>query len=71
MKREKERGIIGLLVVLVVGLILAKYLFNWSIFTAAESQQGQETVSYTHELFSNAWYYIKLPFVFIWQRIHG
>jgi hypothetical protein len=66
---KRERGFIGLLIVLIVGLIFAKYLFNWSIFSAAASPQGQETVSYTHQIFSTVWGYISAPIIFVWSEI--
>ncbi|MBX4189529.1 hypothetical protein KW785_02985 [Candidatus Parcubacteria bacterium] len=66
---KRDRGFIGLLIILIVALVLAKYLFNWSVFDAAESPQGQETVSYTHQVLTTVWGYISAPIIFVWSKI--
>jgi hypothetical protein len=68
-KREGERGIIGLLVILLLALILAKYIFNWSIIDAAATPQGQSTVDYLKQIFMTIWNYLAQPVTFFWQKI--
>lgn len=67
--KKQERGFIGLIILLIIGLVLLKYFLNWSVFDAAASPQGQQTVSYTHELLSTVWSYVSAPATFIWQKI--
>ncbi len=67
--RKEERGFIGLLILIFIALVVAKYLWNWSIFDATASPQGQDTVSYGHHLWDTVWFYIRTPVVFFWDRI--
>jgi len=69
MERGKQEGFIGILILLIIGLILLKYFLNWSVFEAAATPQGQETVSYTHQLFTTIWSYIATPVTFTWNKI--
>jgi hypothetical protein len=69
MKRGGEQGLVGLLVLLVLALILAKYFLNWSVFEAAQTPQGQNTVSYTSQIFHTIWAYVSIPFLFLWNNV--
>lgn len=65
-----EKGfIIRWLLLSIVVLTLAYYFFNWSIFDAVESEQGQNTVNYIRDVLNAGWSYIKIPFVFVWEKI--
>ena len=66
---KKDKGIIGLIILVIIGLILLKYFYDWSIFEAADSPQGQQTIGYTQTLFNTIWSYIGAPTTFIWTKI--
>ena len=66
---KKDQGLIGYVILIIIGLALLKYFFNWSIFEAAATPQGQETASYTHRVISTIWSHLSVPFHFIWDKI--
>lgn len=66
---NKQKGFIGLLVLILVALALLKYLFNWSIFDAAASEEGRGTISYLRDIINLVWHYIGAPLRFIWSNI--
>jgi len=65
----RQKGFIGKLLLIVIALVLLKYLFNWSIFDAASSEQGKNTVSYIRDVLTTAWSYIKTPLLPLWQKV--
>jgi len=65
---DKEKGIIGWLVLIIIALALLKYFLNWSIFDALESERGRETLNYIREVFAVVWSYIRVPVLFLWQK---
>jgi hypothetical protein len=69
MKGNAQKGIIGLIVLIIVALILAKYFLNFNIFSAAASPQGTATVSYTQQVLNTGWSYIAVPATFVWNQI--
>jgi hypothetical protein len=69
MKATTEKGIIGLIVLIIIALILAKYFLNFNVFSAAASPQGTETVGYTQQVLGTVWTYIATPVTFIWNQI--
>lgn len=69
MEKRRDRGLIGTIILIIVALALLKYFLDWSIFEAAESPEGQETIGYTERLLHTLWSYIETPAVFIWERI--
>jgi hypothetical protein len=69
MKKGKQTGFIGIIVLIIIALILAKYFLNFNIFTAAASPQGTATVSYTQQVINTVWSYIATPVTFIWNQI--
>lgn len=66
---KKDNGFIGILLLIIVGLTLAKYFFNWSIFDAAASEQGRGTIIYIRDVLNTAWSYIRDPIVLVWEKI--
>ncbi|MDB5254473.1 MAG: hypothetical protein JWL80_539 [Parcubacteria group bacterium] len=66
---NKQRGLIGIIVLIVIALILLKYFLNWSIFDAAASDQGKSTILYIRDVFNTVWHYIAGPITFIWNQI--
>lgn len=58
-----------MIILIIIALALLKYFLNWSVFDAAASPQGQQTVSYTHQVIYTVWHYISAPVIFIWERI--
>ncbi|OHA90191.1 MAG: hypothetical protein A2665_01250 [Candidatus Zambryskibacteria bacterium RIFCSPHIGHO2_01_FULL_46_30] len=67
MKRDK--GFIGWLVLIIIALALLKYFLNWSVFDAAASEQGRNTINYIKEVLSFVWSYARIPVLFIWQKV--
>ncbi|MES2214379.1 MAG: hypothetical protein V4465_03280 [Patescibacteria group bacterium] len=66
---RNERGFIGTIILVIIALALLKYFLNWSVFDAAASPQGKETVSYTHQVISTVWHYISAPVTFVWYKV--
>ena len=65
----KNRGFIGLLVMILIGLAALKYFLNWDIFDAASSDQGQSTIGYIRNIINTTWSYIGAPVAWIWNQI--
>lgn len=66
---KKQSGFISTLVVIILALAAAKYFFDWSIFDAAASPEGQGTVIYIRRILDTIWYYIGYPVTWIWNQI--
>ena len=66
---NRQKGLIGIIVLIIIALALLKYFFNWSVFDAAASPQGNATIRYVRELFNTAWSYIEGPVLFVWHQI--
>ncbi|MEK7176761.1 MAG: hypothetical protein AAB719_00465 [Patescibacteria group bacterium] len=66
---KKQGGFISWLILIIVGLALLKYFFNWSIFDAASSEKGQATISYLRDILNLTWKYIGTPVMWLWDRV--
>lgn len=55
----KNKGFIGILVLIIIALALAKYFFDWSIFDALSSEKGKDTVLYVKNILNVVWSYLK------------
>ena len=66
---EKNRGFIGWLILIIIALALLKYFFDWSIFDAAASEDGKETISYIRNILDVIWSYIEKPITWLWDRV--
>lgn len=66
---KREGGFISWLILILVSLALLKYFFNWSIFDAAASEQGKNTISYIRDILNLTWSYIGTPVMWIWDRV--
>ena len=64
-----DRGFIRTILVIVIALALLKYFFNWSIFDAADSEQGKGTIEYIRQVLNTIWAYIEKPILFVWNNI--
>lgn len=53
-----NKGFISWIVIAVVALALAYYFFDWSIFTAIESDKGQATITYIKNIFVSIWNFL-------------
>lgn len=69
MGSQSERGFVTTLLLIIIGLALLKYFFNWSIFDAAASEQGRGTISYIRDVLNTVWSYIGTPVTFAWQEV--
>jgi hypothetical protein len=68
MKNQKG-GFIGLIVLIILALIVLKYLYNFSVFEAATTPQGQQTISYTQQLINSIWNVIGPSVSFVANQI--
>jgi len=66
---NREGGFIGWLILIIIALALLKYFFDWSIFDAAASEEGQGTIYYIRDILDLTWYYIQTPVLWLWDRI--
>jgi len=48
-----NRGFIGLLILIIIALAALKYFLDWSIFDAADSEQGRNTIEYIKNILQN------------------
>lgn len=49
---NKEKGFIETIILIIVGLALLKYFFDWSIFEFLSSAQGREVFQYVKDIFT-------------------
>lgn len=66
---KKNGGFITTLLLIIIGLALLKYFFNWSIFDAAASEEGRGTISYIRDVLNTVWRYIETPVEFAWNEV--
>lgn len=64
-----NKGFIGTIVLIIVGLALLKYFLNWSIFDAAASEEGRATITYVRDIINTVWSYIGSPVNFAWNEV--
>ena len=64
-----RKGFISILLLIIVALALLKYFFNWSVFDAAASEQGQGTISYIRDVLNTVWSYIEVPVRYAWDEV--
>ena len=64
-----NRGFIGLLILIIIALAALKYFLDRSIFDAADSEQGRNTIEYIKNILNISWSYIRIPIFFIWEKI--
>ena len=67
--KRKNKGFIGIIVLIILGLAALKYFFDWSIFDAASTEEGQGTISYIRQILDTVWSYLEAPVKFIWNEI--
>jgi hypothetical protein len=66
---KKQGGFISTIIVVILALAAAKYFFNWSIFDAAETPEGQGTVVYIRRVLDIIWSYLVYPLSWIWENL--
>jgi hypothetical protein len=69
MKSKGDRGFIGTIFLVIVGLAALKYFLNWDIFDAAKSEEGRSTIGYIRDIINTIWSYIETPATFAWNNI--
>ena len=69
MGKRGERGIIGTFFLIIMGLALLKYFFDWSIFDAAASAEGKGTIDYIRQVLNFVWFYLETPVKYIWNEV--
>ena len=69
MNKRGQGGFITTLLLIIVGLALLKYFFNWDIFDAASSEEGRGTISYIRDVLDKVWSVIEFPVEFAWNEV--
>ncbi len=70
MKRNRQGGFVGLLIMLVVALALAKYYWDWSFADFIHSHGVAEILSYLKKFILLVWdKFLVGPVVFIWNSV--
>ncbi len=67
--KSKKGGFIGLIILIIIALIVLKYLYNFSVFEAAGTPQGQSTINYTQQVFGTIWSVIGPSVTFVQNQI--
>lgn len=65
----KNRGFIGLIFMIILGLAALKYFLDWDVFDAASSDQGKRTIDYVRQVVNVIWSVIEVPVTFIWNKL--
>jgi hypothetical protein len=66
----KQGGFIGTILLIIIALILLKYFLNWSVFDAASTEQGHDTIIYIRDVLNTAWNYIVVGAKYLWNLAH-
>lgn len=66
MNTKKDRGFVQIIVVAIIALVALKYFFDWSIFEAAGTPEGQGALAYLKEIL--VW--LKDSVLALWAYIH-
>lgn len=64
-----NKGFVSTLVIIILALAAAKFFFDWDIFDAAETPEGQGTVVYIRRVLDVIWSYLLLPLSWIWENV--
>ncbi len=64
--QEGNRGFVGLILLILIALVALKYFLDWSVFEAAETEEGKSAISYLVDLLN--WF--KGLIVSAWNYIH-
>ena len=65
----RQKGFIGILILIIAALAALKYFLNWSIFDAAASEEGRSTIGYIRDVFNFVWSYLSFPVTFAWNEV--
>ncbi|NQV88278.1 MAG: hypothetical protein HQ402_01835 [Parcubacteria group bacterium] len=65
---NKKRGFLKMILVVIVALALLKFVFHFDIIDFFNSPKAQETVKYVLNVVKIVWEYIRVPFLFVWDR---
>ena len=70
MKMDRQGGfIIKYIILAVAALALLKYFFDWSIFDALASEEGQSTIDYIRKVLGYIWSYLSTPATYVWNEV--
>jgi hypothetical protein len=64
--KNKSGGFVGIIILIILALVAAKYFFDFSIFNWAASPQGKEALAYLWKVL--AW--LKTEALALWAYIH-
>ncbi len=67
--KQNNQGFITWIIIIVIALALAKYFFDFNIFSAANSPKGVETTNYVKQVLDTIWFYISRPVMYIWNNV--
>lgn len=66
LSEKKDRGFVGIIVLIIIALVALKYFFDFSIFEFLGSEEGQSALDYTKDIL--AW--LKSVVLAAWAYIH-
>lgn len=67
---NKERGVIGTIILIVIGLGLAGYFFDFNIIEFLKSDAVQNIWDYTKRAALIIWEnFLRTPVIYIWQEV--
>lgn len=66
---KRRGGFISTIVVIILALAAAKFFFDWDIFDAAETPEGQGTVVYIRRVLDVIWSYLAYPLGWLWENL--
>ncbi len=64
--KEKEKGFIGIIVIVILALAALKYFFDWSIFEFLGSPEGKSVLDYVKQIL----FWLKDAALALWSYIH-
>ena len=66
---NRNKGFVGIIILIIVALVTLKYFLNWDIFDAAASAKGKGTIDYLRDIVNTAWLYLLYPVKFLWEGV--
>ena|SRR3990167_10161530 len=69
MVKAGDKGLVGTIILIIIGLAALKYFLDFDIFEAADTEQGQGTLAYIKQIINFIWDIIEVPVTFVWSNI--
>jgi hypothetical protein len=70
MEQSRNRGFVGIIALLVVGLFMLQFFFNINVYGWLKSPEVLSVLVYIKRIILLVWeLFIKIPAIFIWEQI--